>query len=593
MKRRMLGTFGVLLAGAALLAGCGKSSSSSSDSNSGAKDAKKFPEATATATAKKGGSITIAEESDTPVKGVFLNEVSDSQYDQDFMAFGNEALFATDDQYKINNKGAATFKMDRKAKTVTIEVKKGVKWSDGKQVTAKDVEYSYEIIANKASQSSRYTSSLADIVGLAEYHDGKSKKISGIEMPDGENGRKVVLHFKEMKPGMTQSGNGFFWECAAPYHYLKDVPFSKLQSSDKVRKNPLFFGAYKLSKLVRGQSATWVRNPYYYRGKAKLDKITISVISPNSASQSIKSKKFDIIDVVNSQWKEVKGTKGYNFVAQIPLSYSYMGFKVGKWDKKTGSVKMNKNSKMSNRYLRQAMGYAMNVDEVNQHYTQGLSFRVKTLVPEAFGDFYDKSVKGFPLNIKKANALLDKAGYKKKKGETYRRDPNGKKLTIHLAAMSGSPNQEAIVQNYIQQWKKIGLHVTLTTGRLIEFNSFYDKVENDDPSVDVFMAAWSLSSEPTQDDLYGPKAPYNFTRFATSENTKLLKEMGSDKAFNHSYRVQKFHEWQQYMQKEAFVIPLNNSYSIKAVDSKLINLSLKPSQMNNGFPLWYKVGFKK
>ncbi len=591
MKRKVLGTFGVLLAGAALLAGCGKSGSS--DSNSGAKDAKKFPEATATGVAKKGGSLSIAEESDTPVKGVFLNELSDSQYDQDFMSFGNESLFATDDQYKITDKGAATFKMDRKAKTVTIEVKKGVKWSDGKQVTAKDVEYSYEIIANKASQSSRYTSSLADIVGLEEYHEGKSKKISGIEMPDGENGRKVVLHFKEMKPGMTQSGNGFFWESAAPYHYLKDVPFSKLQSSDKVRKNPLFFGAYKLSKLVRGQSATWVRNPYYYRGQAKLDKITISVISPNSASQSIKSKKFDIVDVVNSQWKEVKGTKGYNFVAQIPLSYSYMGFKVGKWDKKTGSVKMNKNSKMSNRYLRQAMGYAMNVDEVNQHYTQGLSFRVKTLVPEAFGDFYDKSVKGFPLNIKKANALLDKAGYKKKKGETYRRDPNGKKLTIHLAAMSGSPNQEAIVQNYIQQWKKIGLHVTLTTGRLIEFNSFYDKVQNDDPSVDVFMAAWSLSSEPTQDDLYGAKAPYNFTRFATSENTKLLNEMGSEKSFNHSYRVQKFHEWQQYMQKEAFVIPLNNSYSIKAVDSKLINLSLKPSQMNNGYPLWYKVGFKK
>ena len=297
-----------------------------------------------------------------------------------------------------------------------------------------------------------------------------------------------------------------------------------------------------------------------------------------------------MINVVNSQWKEVKGTKGYNFVAQIPLSYSYMGFKVGKWDKKTGSVKMNKNSKMSNRYLRQAMGYAMNVDEVTHHYTQGLSFIVKTLVPEGFGDFYDKSVKGFPLNIKKANALLDKAGYKKKKGETYRRDPNGKKLTIHLAAMSGTTNQEAIVQNYIQQWKKIGLHVTLATGRLIEFNSFYDKVQNDDPSVDVFMAAWSLSSEPTQDDLYGPKAPYNLTRFATSENTKLLKEMGSDKAFNHSYRVQKFHEWQQYMQKEAFVIPLTNAYSITAVNSKLVNYSTKPSKAAT---LWYETGFKK
>ena len=591
MKRRALGAFGVFMAGAMLLAGCGKSSSTSS--NSGAKDAKKFPEQTAMTTAKSGGSITVAEETDTPFTGIFNDELADTAPDSDVAQFGDEALFGTDDQYKINNSGSATFKLNRKAKTVTIEVKKGVKWSDGKQVTAKDVEYAYEIIANKDSQSTRYTSSLADIVGLAAYHSGKAKTISGIDMPDGANGRKVVIHFNTMKPGMTQSGNGFFWEYAAPYHYLKDVPFSKLKSSDKIRKNPLYYGPFKVSKVGRGQSVTWVRNPYYWRGTPKLKKITISVVSPNTASQSIKSKKFDVINVVNSQWKEVKGTKGYNFVAKVPLSYDYMAYKVGKWDKKSGSVKMNKNSKMGNRYLRQAMAYAMNIDEVEKHYTQGLSFRVKTLIPEQFGDFNNSKLAGFPENLKKANALLDKAGYKKKKGETYRRDPNGKKLTIHLAAMSGSPNQEAIVQNYIQQWKKIGLHVTLTTGRLIEFNSFYDKVQNDDPSVDVFMAAWSLSSEFTQDDLYGAKAPYNFTRFATSENTKLLKEMGSEKSFNHSYRVQKFHEWQQYMQKEAFVIPLNNSYQIKAVDSKLINYSLKPSQMNNGYPLWYKVGFKK
>lgn len=588
MKRRALGALGVFLAGAMLLAGCGKSSSTSS--NSGAKDAKKFPDQTKMATAKSGGSITVAEETDTPFTGIFLDELADTQIDSDVSKFGAESLFATDDQYKINNKGAATFKLDRKAKTVTIEVKKGVKWSDGKQVTAKDVEYAYEIIANKDSASSRYTGSLANIVGIAAYHAGKAKTISGIEMPDGANGRKVVIHFLTMKPGMTQSGNGYFWESAAPYHYLKDVPFSKLKSSDKVRKAPLYYGPFKVQKIVRGQSVTWARNPYYWRGTPKLKKITISVVSPNTASQSIKSKKFDIIDVVNSQWKEVKGTKGYNFVAQIPLSYSYLGFKVGKWDKKTGSVKMNKNSKMNNRSLRQAMAYAMNVDEVGNHYTQGLSFRVKTLLPEGFGDFYNSKLTGFPKNLKKANTLLDKAGYKKKKGETYRRDPNGKKLTIHLAAMSGGPNQEAIVQNYIQQWKKVGLHVTLTTGRLIEFNSFVDKVQNDDPSVDVFQAAWSLSSEPSQNDLYSAQAPYNFTRFESAENTKMLKEMDSQKAFNHAYRVKVFHKWQAYMQKEAYVVPLTNNYSITAVNSKLVNYSLKPSHSDL---VWYQVGYKK
>lgn len=89
--------------------------------------------------------------------------------------------------------------------------------------------------------------------------------------------------------------------------------------------------------------------------------------------------------------------------------------------------------------------------------------------------------------------------------------------------------------------------------------------------------------------LYGIAIPMGISA-GKHENTKLLKEMGGAKAFNHSYRVQKFHEWQQYMQKEAFVIPLNNAYEIKAVNSKLVNYSNKPSKLAT---LWYETGFKK
>ncbi|GFZ27232.1 oligopeptide ABC transporter substrate-binding protein [Lactobacillus corticis] len=583
---KALGSVGVLTAAALTLAACGNSSSSNNDS--GAKEAKKFSDHTKTASVKKGGTLTVAIETDTPFTGIFNEELSDSAIDSSVYQYGSESLFATDDNYKINNKGAATFKLDRKAKTITIEVKKGVKWSDGKQVTAKDVEYAYEIIANKNTKTSRYTDSLQDIVGLSEYHSGKSKTISGIKMPDGENGRKVVIHFKEMRPGMLQSGNGYFWEYAAPYHYLKDVPFSKLQSSDKVRKNPLFYGPYKLQKLVRGQSVTWVPNKYYWKGTPKLSKITASVVSPNSASQAIKSHKFDVIDVVNSQWKQVKNTKNVKFIANIPLSYSYLGFKVGKWDSKAGKNVMNKNAKMNNKSLRQAIAYAMNIDEVEKHYTSGLTFRVNTLIPEQFGKYYNSNIKGYNYNLKKAEKLLDKAGYKKK--GKWRVQPNGKPLTIHLAAMSGSSTQEPIIQNYIQQWKKIGLHVVLTTGRLIEFNSFYDKVENDDANVDMFMAGWSLSSEPSPNDLYNEKAPYNFTRFVTKKNSQLLKDIDSTKAFNTSYRVKKFKEWQKYMFDEAYVVPTVNAYSITAVNSKIANYSLKPSASTG---LWARVGYTK
>ncbi len=586
-KGKFLGSIGLLSAAALTLVACGKSNNNN-NSNEGAKTASKFPEAVPKKEAKQGGTVKIALLSNSPFTGIFSNELYTVSTDYEVSGPGNESLFDTDDQFRFNDKGPATIKLDRKNKTVTIVVKKGVKWSDGKQVTAKDVEYPYEILANKGTKSQRYSSQLENIKGMKDYHEGKAKTISGIEMPDGENGRKVILHFTQLKPGMTNSGNDYFWESAEPYHYLKDVPFNKLMESDKVRKKPLYFGPYKLTKLVRGQAATWTPNKYYWRGKPKLDKIVFQVVSSNSSSQAIKSHKFDISSVVSSQWTQVKNTKGVNFVARIGLGYWYVGFKLGKFDSKTNKVVMNHKSKMNNKALRQAIAYAMNVDEVTKHYTHGISFHVPTLIPAQFGDYFNKDIKGYTYNLKKANQILDKAGYKKK--GKWRVQPNGKPLKIKFLAMSGGATQEPIIQNYLQQWHKIGLNVSLVGGRLTEGNSFYDKVHNDDPAVDMFEAGWNLSSEPSPQGLYSEGSSFNYERFATPENTKLLEEMDSQKAFDHKYRVQKFHEWQKYMFDQAFVIPTTNSYSVTAVNKKLTNYSLKPSDSNT---VYFKLGYVK
>ena len=586
--RKIWASVGIVSTAALALAACGKNNTTS---NEGAKTDSKFPVQTPVKTAKKGGTIKVAEVTNTPFTGVFNEELQMDQPSADVSSPGQESLFDTDNHYKINDKGPATLKLDRKANTATITVKKGVKWSDGKQVTAKDVEFAYEIIANKATNSQRYASQFNIINGMKEYHEGKAKTISGIEMPDGPDGRVVVLHCKELKPGMYYSGNGYIWESAAPYHYLKDIPFAKLESSDKLRKKPLFFGPYKLEKIVRGQSVTWVPNKYYWRGQPKLDKIVYQVVSPNSASQAIKNHKFDITRVTNSQWKEVKDTKDVTFVAKIPLYYSYLAFKVGKWDNKKSKNVMNPHAKMNNKSLRQAMAYAMNTDAVYKHYTDGLSFQIPTLIPAQFGDYFNKNIKGYTYNLKKANQILDKAGYKKK--GKWRVQPNGKPLTIHFMAMSGTSIQQPIMQNYIEQWNKIGLNVKLVGGRLTEFNSFYDKVQHDSPDVDMFMAAWGLSTEPSQEQMYGEGTMSNYSRFVTPENTKLIKEMDSQKAFNHEYRVNKFHEWQKYMFDQAFVVPVFNAYQIDAVNSKLTGYSQNASQQNNGHPLWYKVAYTK
>ena len=59
---------------------------------------------------------------------------------------------------------------------------------------------------------------------------------------------------------------------------------------------------------------------------------------------------------------------------------------MGKWDAAKGENVMNKDAKMNNRSLRQAIAYGMNVDQVYKRYSSGLSFRIPTLIPKQFGE---------------------------------------------------------------------------------------------------------------------------------------------------------------------------------------------------------------
>lgn len=555
------------------LVACGSKSSNSSSST--ANKAVKFPVSyNNSAKAIKGGNVNVAVVNDSPFKGVFNEELYTDNYDNQYMSPAAESLFAYNSKFKFNNTGAATLKQDNSAKTITVTVKPNVKWSDGQPVVARDLVYAYEIMANKATKSQRYTESLQNIEGLTEYHDGKADSISGLTMPKGDNGDTMVIHFKQMKPSFGTSGNGYFLENAAPYHYLHDVAFDKLESSDKVRKQPLFFGPYKMSKIVAGQSIEYTPNQYYWKGKPTLDKITFENVSTASITSALKNHKYDVVyNMPADSYNDWKSIGGYDNLGRQSLAYNYIGFKLGKWDHSKSENIYNPKAKMANKSLRQAMGYAMNNDQVAAKFYNGTRSRATTLIPPVFGKDVHADIDGYNLNIKKANSLLDKAGYKKGK-DGYRTDPDGKKLTINFATMAGGSTAQPMAQNYIQQWKKIGLRVKLTTGRPIEFNSFYDKVQKDDKDVDVYAAAWSLSSDPSPMDLYSQKAPFNYSRFVSAKNTELLNDIDGQKALSASYRAKALKDWQKYANDEAFVIPTLYRQEIYPVNKRVKNASV-------------------
>jgi len=579
----------VTLLATVTLAGC--SSSNSSDTSSAqVKLPTAYNNSSATdSNATKTGTLKLALVSNAPFQGitdpVLASNASDSQA---FAPGGLNNLFNVDKNYKIINGGLADQKLDRKAKTATITIRKDAKWSNGSDVTAKDVEYAYEVLGNKKSTSSQYSSDFENIEGMADYHTGKSDTISGITFPDGETGKVAVLHFKQMSPSMKFSGNSYIWGSIEPYEYIKDVPIAKLAASEQIRKNPIFTGPYKMDKLVEGESTSWSPNKYYYGKKAQIGHITINVVSQNNIDKAIQSKKYDstVVSVAGSlggtDYKALKNTKGYKNVGEPALGYSYFAFNLGHFDTKTGKNVVDSNKKMANKSLRQAMMYALNVDQVSKKFGNGVKWRANTLIPPIFTKYYDKTATGYPLNIKKANKLLDDAGYKKRNGSKWRSDPNGKALTINFGAMSSSATTEATYQDYLQQWHKVGLNVKMATGKPMEMNSFYNVLEKPEQNeIDVWLGAWQMSSEPSQSQLYGDTAPFNYSHFASAKNTELINKMNDSTAWNDTTRTQTFKQWQEYMNSQAAVVGEQFNYAWQPVNTRVKGFDLSPA--NNEF----------
>jgi len=577
MKKKNWFLVSMLLALVLVLAACGGDKDKKNESSGGGdkpKDEEKidtsaFPVAVENNDeAIKGGTLQVALVNDSPFKGIFSAELYEDAYDSEIMAFASNSIFKTKEDFLISDEGIASLKVDADNKKVTVKIREGVKWSDGEPLTIDDVIYPYEIIGHKDYTGVRYDGDFKNIIGATEYHAGKAKTISGLKKIDDLT---LEITFKKLSPAIYNGGDGL-WGYAAPKHYLKDVAIKELIKSDKIRKTPVTLGAFKFDKIVNGESVQFLANEHYWNGQPKIDKVVLTTVPSTQIAEGLKAGKYDIATSYRStNYDAVKDLENLTVLGRKELAYSYVGFKLGKFDTKKGENVTDPNAKMGDVSLRQAFAYAMDVEQVAEEYYGGLRTRSNSLIPPVFSAFYDDTLEGFKYDPEKAKKLLDDAGYKDVDGDGLREDKNGKKLEIKLAGMAGDDKDEAMMQFYLQNWKDAGLNVVLTTGRLIEFNSFYDKVKADDKDIDVYMAAWGTGTNPSPSGIYARDASYSYSRFTSPELDKLLANIDSEEAINPEYRAKAFKDWQIYMAEQAPVFPIYYRTEIMPVNKRVKN----------------------
>lgn len=519
--------------------------------------------------AVEGGTLQAALVNDSPFQGIFSYVLYEDAYDAEIMNFASNIIFDTDGDFLLTNDGIASLEVDGEAKTATITINGDYKWSDGEPLKAEDIIQPYLIIGHPDYSGVRYDADFQNIVGAVEYHDGKADTISGIEKVDDKT---VKITFNKVSPAIYSGGDGL-WSSAEPSHILADIPVAELLESDAVRVNPVTLGAFKFDKIVPGESVSLVRNENYWKGQAKLDGVVIETVPSASAAKAMETGEYDIaLSFPTSAYENVKDLENITLLGRQELYYSYLGFKLGKYNYDTSLVETDvEGSKMGDAELRKAMGYALDIEQVSEVFYFGLRERANSLIPPVFASFHDPSLEGYSYDPDMANQILDDAGYEDTDGDGLREDPNGEKLQIMLAAMAGDETQEQVINYYLQNWKEVGLDVQLATGRLIEFNTFYDKVQADDPEIDIFMGAWGTGTNPSPSGLYSETAVYNFSRYSSEELEGLLQAIDSEEALDAEFRAKKFREWQEYMAEVSAVIPMQFRYELMPVNDRVKN----------------------
>ncbi|MFD1036983.1 oligopeptide ABC transporter substrate-binding protein [Virgibacillus byunsanensis] len=516
-----------------------------------------------------GGSLTFGLVSDTVFEGTLNWNFYGGDPDAQILNWFDEGMLTWDESFVYTNDGAATYEVSEDGKTFTFSIRDDVNWHDGEPVTAEDWEFAHEVIGHPDYDGDRYDGTLQNVEGMVEYHDGEADSISGIEVVDEKT---LKITYLQSTPSLVTGG---IWSYPLAKHIFGDIPVADMSSSPEVRENPIGFGPFKVESIVPGESVTMSKNEDYWRGEPNLDEVIVKVVDPTVVVNELET---GGVDTVSSfpvdQYPDNADMSNVEFLGDVDRAYTYIGFKLGTWDADNGVVAPNPDAKMGDVNLRKAMWHAVDNNAVGEEFYNGLRWAGTTLIPPSHPEFHDDSNPGLEYDPDAAKALLDEAGYVDTDGDGLREDPDGEELVINFASMSGGDTAEPLARYYIQSWEAVGLNVELIDGRLLEFNTFYERVGNggnDDPEVDIYQGAWGVGIDVDPSGLYGREAMFNFSRYESEENTELLAKGISEEAFDVEYRQEVYNEWQQLMVEEVPVFPTLYRSMVVPVNNRVHN----------------------
>lgn len=173
--------------------------------------------------------------------------------------------------------GAESYDVSDDGMTYTFHLRDGVKWSDGKEVTAEDYKYGFErVVDPKTASAGSY---------LAGWVKNASKIVAG-ELPVSDLGIKVIDD-KTIEFNLEYPASYFVGMLSTPalLPARKDIVEACGKDYGTAPDKAVYNGPYKLTKWSKNEELILEKNEEYWnKDEIKLDSVNISII-PDASTQ--------------------------------------------------------------------------------------------------------------------------------------------------------------------------------------------------------------------------------------------------------------------------------------------------------------------
>jgi peptide/nickel transport system substrate-binding protein len=341
-----------------------------------------------------------------------------------------------------------------------VKLRKGVKFHNGEEFTAESVKFSLERVKTGMRSSSNF------------------RPIDNVEVVDPHT---VKVH--TTKPWPTFVSIMTFRQASMypPKAYAgKDSAF--------ISKNPIGTGPYKFVRWSKDEEIVLEANEQYWRGAPKIKTVVFRPI-PDDAVRvaALQNGEVDVAVNIPPHLANIIAGHPKIFLSTAPsirtLQLMFVTHEYDAQHKLVGPYK----GVTADKRVRQAIAYALDVDEIIKGVLDGKAMRTATLLtPLHFG--YDPSLKPIKQDLGKVKQLLTEAGY-----------PSGLEITLN-GPQGRYVRDKEVAEAVAGQLTKAGIKTQLKTYEFVNYLNNLVYVHKPGP---VWLIGWGT---PTVDaeTVYGP-----------------------------------------------------------------------------------------